>query len=65
MIAKVAQCPTSDSLGLVPGKKKSPNVVLTRKPSVKCSMCVFPPLSIVYYWKLQVAKDLPNYLGAT
>lgn len=45
-------------------RKKSPNAVLTR-PSDKCSTWIFFPLSIVYYWKLQVAKDLPNYLGAT
>lgn len=47
------------------GMEKSPNVVLTARPPVKCSAWIFFPLSIVCYWKLQVAKDLPNYPGAT
>lgn len=64
LLVKEAQCHTTDGLGLA-HRKKSPNAVLTRTPSVKCSAWIFFPLSIVYYWKLQVAKDLPNYLGDT
>lgn len=47
------------------GMEKSPNAVLTARPPVKCSAWIFFPFSIVCYWKLQVAKDLPNYPGAT